>query len=198
MGEGKQKKINKLGHLDTLSARVYFGNGKERLRRRMATSDRQITAQCLFYTPPLFFFSISLPHFLCPLLPPFTSPTACLLALAAAPKFNLSLTEVLVMFNPFRVLRWENQSQAGWVGVEREGKQGCPASCHLTTFSCVRAGYFFFSLSFPSTREGNPWERGRGQTYLGKVSQGKVCKRKSSRSSFFGHGKLCQRDRMST
>lgn len=57
MGERKQTK-NKLrrGHLDTLSARVYFGIGKERLSRRMVTSDWQLTVQCLFYTPPLLFF----------------------------------------------------------------------------------------------------------------------------------------------
>lgn len=166
----------------------------------MVTSDWQLTVQCLFYTPPLLFF---VPHFRCSLHPPFTSQTACLLVLAAAPKFNLSLTEVPVMFNPFRVLRWENQSQAGRVGEgrwrrrEREKEnQGSPASCHLTTFSCVHAGFIF--LPFPSTWEGNPWERGRGQTYLGDVSQGKVCERKTSSSSFFGHGKLCQRDRRST
>lgn len=164
----------------------------------MVTSDWQLTVQCLFYTPSRFYFFV--PHFRCSLLPPFTSQAACLLALAAAPKFNLSLTEVLVMFNPFRVLRWENQSHAGWVG-EGEGRgsgerRKTRLSCQLPPdhlFMCARG--IFFSRSFPSTWEGNPWERARGQTYLGKVSQGKVCTRKTSSSSFFGHAKLCQGDR---
>lgn len=63
MGERKQTK-NKLrrGHLDTLSARVYFGIGKERLSRRMVTSDWQLTVQCLFY---IFFYPTFI--FLCPI-----------------------------------------------------------------------------------------------------------------------------------
>lgn len=71
-------------------------------------------------------------------------------------------------------------SWVGWGGLwsgrrEREGKQGCcPAGCHLTTVSS--GGFFLF---FPSTREGNPRERGRGQSYLGKVSQGELCEKKN-------------------
>lgn len=139
MGKENKRK-NKLGrgHLDTLSARDYFGNGKERLSRRMVTSDWQLTVLCLLHSAHFFFFLFYsfAPFSLLPASPPFTSRTACLLALAAAPKFNLSLTEVLLMFNPFRVLRWENQSQAGWAagrggaarGREKENKAVLPAA----------------------------------------------------------------------
>lgn len=90
-----------------------------------------------FYTPTPLFLPFFCLVFIALSFPPSTSQTACLFGLAAAPKFNLSLTEVLVMFNPFRALRWENQSQAGREEKKkrRKRKQACPASCHLTACS---------------------------------------------------------------
>lgn len=58
-----REKKNSQGHLDNLSARVYFGNGKERLSRRMETSDWQVTLQCLFTPSPPFFTPFFYPFF---------------------------------------------------------------------------------------------------------------------------------------
>lgn len=71
-GERNQTKKNKLrrGHLDTLSARVYFGNGKETLSRTMVTSDWQLTVQCLLLST-FFSYFFFCPIFVAPSFPPF-------------------------------------------------------------------------------------------------------------------------------
>ncbi len=84
---------------NNLLARTYFHNGpKKRVNRRMEGYDWQVTTAGLF-TPLFFFFLyVSLPSFS---RSSFTRQTGCLFGLAAAAKCNLSVTEVLVMFNPF-------------------------------------------------------------------------------------------------
>lgn len=163
----------------------------------MVTSDWQLTVQCLFYTPLAFIF-------LCPI---FVAPCFPLLPVRRLVYWlwQRHLNSISLWQRSWWCLThsgcWDgkiNHMLGGlgrggrWEWREKENKAVLPAATWPPFPVCARD---FFFLSFPSTWEGNPWERARGQTYLGKVSQGKVCARKTSSSSFFGHAKLCQGDR---
>lgn len=184
--ENKQKDKLRRGHLDALPARVYFGNGRERLSRTMVTSDWQCN---VFHTPPtiffVFFFAF-LPHFRCSQLPPFLPVRRLFYWL-----WQRHLNSISVWQRSWWCLThsgcWDGKinhwlggmgggggGAAAARGSEKENKAVLPAA----TWPPFPVWDFFF-LSLLSTWEGNPWERGRGQTYLGKVSQGNVREKKN-------------------
>lgn len=102
---------------------------------------------CPLFLFLVFFLDASFPSFS---HSSFTRQTGCLFGLAAAAKCNLSVTEVLVMFNPFRAVRRGNQSR----GEKKRNRPVLPAAALTPIPGCL-------------TRNGNPWELERGQTHLG-------------------------------
>lgn len=202
-GRKQTEKKNKLtrGHLDTLSARVYFRNGKERSSRSLVTSDWQLTVQCLSHSAHFLFFVA--PFFNAPSFTPFSPAGRLVYWLWQRHQNSISLWQrSRWRLTHSGVLGLENQSQAGWEWWGRRGgggKEGRKTSLskQLPPDHLFQWGIFFF-FPFPQQGKENPRERGRGQTYLGKsgkVSRGKgVWKEKPRAAPCLVTEKVCQRD----